>query len=745
MNAFMRQLCCTFACAASLHAAAATAYDNGPPDQANGNNMGFAWQADDFTLAVAATLGSVRFWSLEVSGTYRGAISWSILKDAAGTPGSVIASGTQGAVARSAVGSALGLSEFQNDFMLNLPLALGSGHYWLMLHNGAPSNLGDPNEFLWEATYANASVRGMESFDQGASWSGNLEEHAFQLAPVPEPAHYAMLGAGLLLLLSRRRAPALLLAAVCGAAPAQTAFPVNEQVHDTSASLTTMAAGTALPRQSRRILPLHLVKPAMKTAHAPGALHLQGEAPFSPLAAGVPTPLLPHVNTNGTPINMEGIAENEGAPSDANGAAGDTQYVQWVNTELAVFRKSDGALLLGPIAGNAVFSGFTGSPGADACRTTNFGDPIAQFDKLAHRWILTQFAWTNDASGPYYQCIAVSTSADATATYNRYVFEVRTATGAIAFNDYPKLGVWPDAYYLTYVLFHNTSGGYLGPQACALDRAAMLAGAAAGGRCADFGTAFGPILPSDLDGSTAPPAGSPNFLLSLDYDANGHGEHLFLWRFSFSANTISGAITIPVAPFTIGCPGTYGGLCIAQPAPGEALDALADRLMYRNAYRNYGNREVLAANHTVQQPGAPTDGPVGVRWYELRNPNGAVAVYQQGTHAPDATSRWMASVAFDKVGNMAMGYSVAGPSTAPGIRYTGRLRSEPLGRLETEAVIVNGSGVQINTFNRWGDYSAISVDPADDCTFWYTQQYIATTGTFNWRTRIANFTFNNCH
>ena len=305
-----------------------------------------------------------------------------------------------------------------------------------------------------------------------------------------------------------RSAQTLLLATIFGAAHAQTPFPITAQAHDTSASLATMAASSTLPRQARRVIPLRIVTPAMK---APGdAAPLRAATPFSPLPAGVAMPSLPHVDSNGTPINVEGIAANDGAPSDANGAVGDSQYVQWVNTALAVFRKSDGAMLLGPVAGNAVFSGFTGSAGADACRTSNFGDPVAQFDKLAHRWVLTQFAWTNDASGPYYQCIAVSTSADATGSYDRYVFEVRTAANAIAFNDYPKLGVWPDAYYLSYVLFRNAGGGgYLGPQVCAVDRAAMLAGAAAGGRCIDFGTSYGPILPADLDGTAAPPTGAP--------------------------------------------------------------------------------------------------------------------------------------------------------------------------------------------------------------------------------------------
>jgi hypothetical protein len=454
------------------------------------------------------------------------------------------------------------------------------------------------------------------------------------------------------------------------------------------------------------------------------------------------------VYTGGTALNFEGIAsDGTGAPSDPEGAVGDTQYVQWVNTRLSIYDKASGALLLGPVPGNALFAGMKGSPGADACRDSNWGDPIVQYDKLARRWIMTQFAWdpANTDTGPYYQCIAVSTSPDATGNYYRYAWEIRNSAGAIVFNDYPKLAVWPDAYYFTWVLFENaTAGGYLGPRACGLERAPVLAGGSPRARCYDFGTAYGPVLPSDLDGSTPPPASSPNYMMSLDFGDDGRGDHLFMWRFSFTAATVTDAITIPVSPFTIGCPSLYGGPCIRQPSPGEKLDALADRLMYRLAYRNFGNREALVVNHSVQQPGAPADGPVGVRWYEIRNPGGSVGVYQQGTWAPDGLDRWMGSIAMDRMGNIALGYSVSGASTPPGVRYTGRLRSEPLGRLEPEAVIVGGGGVQVDTYNRWGDYSAMTVDPVHDCNFWYTQQYIKQTGSFNWNTRIAQFRFRNC-
>jgi hypothetical protein len=454
------------------------------------------------------------------------------------------------------------------------------------------------------------------------------------------------------------------------------------------------------------------------------------------------------VYTNGTGVNVEGIASNNTvAPPDPNGAVGDTQYVQWVNNRLAIYNKSDGALLLGPVAGNLLFAGMTG-PGGLACANSNFGDPMVQYDKLAKRWILTQFGWdpANTATGPYYQCIAVSTSADAGGTYYRYVLETRSSDGTSpVFPDYPKVAVWPDAYIFTWVLFENAvDGAYLGPRACGLERAMMLAGGAPSVRCYDFGDFYGPVLASDLDGTTEPPAGSPNYMLSLDFGADGTGDHLFMWRFSFSAATISSAITVPVAPFTIACPNEFGGPCVTQPAPGEPLDALGDRLMHRLAYRNFGNREALVVNHSVQQPGAATDGPVGVRWYELRNPATAPAVYQQGTWAPDGNSRWMGSIAMDKMGNIALGYSITGPSLFPGVRYTGRMRSEPLGRMEPEAVIVEGGGVQVDTFNRWGDYSAMTVDPVGDCALWYTQEYEAATGNFNWHTRIANFRFGNC-
>lgn len=544
--------------------------------------------------------------------------------------------------------------------------------------------------------------------------------------------------------------------AACAPAFAQeSGFEIAAEWHDVSRPLSELAVQEGLFRfasEASQVMPVRKVTPDMRgkgIAQFPSLA--RSSAALGPLSGSAPNALSgisPHVFTGGTLLNFEGIGPpNNGAPSDSNGAVGATQYVQWVNTRLAVFNKSTGAIQLGPVAGNTLFAGFVGSPGADACRLNNNGDPLAQYDKLANRWVLSQFAWlsANTNTGPYYQCVAVSTTSDATGPYNRYVYASQTAAGAIAFNDYGKVGVWPDAYYFTFVLFTPlATGNYLGPQVCGYDRVAMLAGAAAVARCKDFGTAFGPLLPSDVDGTTAPPANSPNFLVGFDFNGAGVGNILQSWKFSFTTNVLSARTDLAVTTFIIGCPGTFGGACVKQPVPGESLDSLADRPMYRLAYRNYGSRETLVFNHTVQQPGAAANGPVGVRWYELRDPNGAINVYQQGTFAPDTTSRWMGSVAMDKRGNMAVGYSASSTATFPGVRYTGRLRSEPRGFLESEATIVNGGGVQVNTFHRWGDYSSLSIDPTDDCTFWYTQQYIPTTGSFTWHTRISNFKFNNC-
>ncbi|HEY6970225.1 MAG TPA: hypothetical protein VJA94_13545 [Candidatus Angelobacter sp.] len=413
------------------------------------------------------------------------------------------------------------------------------------------------------------------------------------------------------------------------------------------------------------------------------------------------------------------------APPDTNLAVGATQVVQWVNESFAVFSKS-GTLLAGPTAGNTVFQALGST---HPCAVHNDGDPIAQYDKLANRWILTQFSVTSGSSQGYWQCVAVSQTSDATGAYNVYAFNY----GTVQFIDYPKLGVWNTAYLVTYNVFNNGQT-FAGPKLCAFDRSSMLAGAAATQICFQLSTAFGGVLPSDIDGTTAPPSGSTGFF--VDFGTND----LELWQisninFTNGTATLNGPTTIPVAAFSPAC---NGNTCIPQSGTNQQLDSLGDRLMYRLAYRNFGDHEALVVNHSIVSGTS-----VGVRWYEVRSPT-APTLFQQGTFAPDANFRWMGSMAMDHAGNIAVGYSVSSSSLNPGIRFTGRAPSDPAGTLGTELTITNGGGSQTGGLNRWGDYSAMSVDPVDDCTMWYTTEYEKVSGSFNWSTTIANFKFSTC-
>ena len=481
----------------------------------------------------------------------------------------------------------------------------------------------------------------------------------------------------------------------------------------------------------------HDVSPPLRTIKSapvlPGIhLHDHERLPQA-LAHGKPDPVLqsaavaPAVATTAG-LNFAGVGNGDygftpnAAPPDTNGAVGDTQYVQWVNESFAVFNKTTGALVYGPVAGNTLWSGFGGG-----CQTNNDGDPIVQYDKAARRWVLTQFSVTTT---PYLQCVAVSTTSDATGTYNRYSFTQPN------FNDYPKLGVWPDGYYISFNMFNGNT--FLGARACAFDRAAMLAGTPAAQVCFQTSSTYGGLLPSDLDGPTAPPAGSPNYFVAFGNNSASLDVWKFHADFATPANsTFSGPTNIAAPAFAAACGG--GGTCIPQSGTSQQLDSLADRLMHRLAYRNFGDHESLVVNHSVTAGSS-----VGLRWYELRTPSTTATVHQSGTYAPDNSYRWMGSIAMDKVGNMALGYSVSGSSMFPSIRYTGRAATDALGTMQAETSIKAGGGSQTGGLSRWGDYSAMTIDPTDDCTFYFTTEYLKASGSFNWSTQIASFTFPNC-
>ena len=419
------------------------------------------------------------------------------------------------------------------------------------------------------------------------------------------------------------------------------------------------------------------------------------------------------------------------APPDTNGAVGPQDYVQTVNTDFAVFNKDAsrgavGSVRYGPVTINTLWNGFGG-----LCQTDNDGDPTVVYDQIANRWVISQFAVTG-ATSTWYECVAVSTTSDPTGAWYRYSFPYT------AFPDYPKMAVWPDGYYETYNLFNGSTNAFMGAQVCAFNRSAMLTGAAATQQCFTTSTTYGGLLPSNLDGSTLPPSGAPNYILGLDTTTS-----LAFWKFHVDwttpANTtFTGPSSIAVASYAEAC---GGGTCIPQSGTTQQLDSLADRVMYRLSYRNFGSYESLLVDHAVTSGSS-----VGMRWYEIRSPGSSPSVYQEGTYAPDSSYRWMGSIAQDQSGDIAMGYSVSSSSLHPGISYTGRLATDPLNTMpQGETSLIVGAGSQTGqNLSRWGDYSAMTVDPADDCTFWYTNEYIPSNGAFNWKTRIGSFKFSGC-
>jgi hypothetical protein len=418
--------------------------------------------------------------------------------------------------------------------------------------------------------------------------------------------------------------------------------------------------------------------------------------------------------------------------------------VQFVNESFAIFDKSTGSVISGPADGHTLWQSL-GAP----CSTTSDLDEIAQYDKLANVWVMMMPLYTD----PPYLCIAVSTTSDATGSWNLYAFEIpvnTTLCNCSPMPDYPKLGVWPDAYYIAYAQSENLV--YQGPAACAVDRSAMLTGADATMQCfTNNGTSNNLWLPSDVDGTTVPPSGTPNYFVNFDVN----DQSLDLWQFQVNwttpANsTFTGPTNIPVAAFIEPCGDTVtvftpADNCVPQVGTSQTLGVFGDRLMYRLAYRNFGNYQDLVANHSVQI--ASGNDQTGIRWYELRDTGSGFSVYQQGTYAPDSNYRWMGSIAMDHVGDIAVGYNVSSSSMSPSIRYTGRQPTDTLGTMETEVDILSAAGVatgsQTNSA-RWGDYSSMAIDPTDDCTFWYTNQYQPAKGNNQWSTRIASFSFPAC-
>lgn len=439
-----------------------------------------------------------------------------------------------------------------------------------------------------------------------------------------------------------------------------------------------------------------------------------------------------------------------GWPPDTQGDIGPDHYVQWINLHFAIWQldkqNHTASLVYGPVPGNTLFNGFGG-----VCEFNNDGDPITLYDPFANRWFMSQFALPNYPSGPFSECIAVSATPDPTGSWYRYEFQMPVNK----MNDYPKFGVWPNAYYMTVNLFNAGTLSWGGAGVAALERQAMLNGAPARMVFFDLygvNPDFSGILPADFDGTTPPPAGSAGYFTEWD-DSSwiGPQDALRVWEFQVdwlnpdAASFGNGGNPNWVIPTQDVDPNMcdMARNCIPQPGTTNKVDAISDRLMHRLQYRNFGSYETLVSNHTVDVDG--TD-HAGIHWFELRKDTLGLdwSMYQQGIYAPDSNQRWMGSLALDHTGDLALGYSVSSSTVYPSVRYTGRLVGDPLGSLpQGEKSIIEGSGSQTGS-NRWGDYSMMGVDPVDDCTFWYTQEYVAVSGSNTWKTRIGAFKFPKC-
>ncbi|MCA9922046.1 MAG: hypothetical protein KC421_06735 [Anaerolineales bacterium] len=443
-------------------------------------------------------------------------------------------------------------------------------------------------------------------------------------------------------------------------------------------------------------------------------------------------------------------------PPDPVGDVGPHHYVEMVNLVFAVYSKT-GTLLMGPLEIGSLWQGFA----VPDC-TDPSGDPIVLYDQFADRWILSQFTTSglSDPSRPFWNCVAISTSGDPTGTYYRYAFETDNFQ---FFPDYPKYGVWRDSYVITTREFGPTIEYGIGVYA--LEKNKMINGDPNARVVSFFIDGNDPnllpligdgLLPADIDGKQKPRNDAAITLVGTQDDDASYGatfdalniwDLVVKWR-STPIASLTLAAQLPVAPFDsiFPCAPTSRD-CLPQPGitnPTQFLDVQSyrQRPIWRLAYRNFKSYESLVTNQSVEA----SPGVAGIRWYEIRRTNGTYSLYQQGTYAPgDGVHRWMGSVAQDGRGNIALGYSVVnGVDVYPGIRYTGRLSGDPLGQMTLgEGVIVNGSGVQTTTNSRWGDYTSMNVDPVDDCTFWYVNEYYTADGQASsaagWQTRIASF------
>ena len=438
-------------------------------------------------------------------------------------------------------------------------------------------------------------------------------------------------------------------------------------------------------------------------------------------------------------VNIDGQGYTGATPPDTVGDVGPNHYVQAVNaTRIAIYDKT-GVMLSGYPKDLSDLA-----PAGDSCNTNPWGDPIVLYDQLADRWFLQEFD-----SGTSNLCIYISQTPDPTGAYYFYKFSPRPD------HDYPHFGVWTDAYYGTINRGSEVN-------ALAFDRASMLAGAPATAQFFNSapslpGYGFQTLSPADHDGTQPPPAGAPGIFMRQNDDEAHTGspsptdDYLEIWAFAVDwatpANSTFTALTpITITDFNSWLVNYTTFASIPQPGTSQRIDPIREAILQRLAYRNFGAHEAIVGNFITNEDPATSGSTVdgATRWFELRRTGGDWSLFQEGTYGPGtaATNHFMGGIAMDGQGNIGLGYSKTDTAVPvyPSIGVTGRLVTDPPGTMAAETDAVLGTQSQTGT-ERYGDYAALGIDPADDCTFWYTNEYIAGS---NWSTRITSFVFEEC-
>ncbi|MEA2990444.1 MAG: hypothetical protein QOG83_3155, partial [Alphaproteobacteria bacterium] len=519
-------------------------------------------------------------------------------------------------------------------------------------------------------------------------------------------------------------------------------FHLNEAGRHFDGDLRSLPYEAPVRKERRKLEPLISPKIFVPPAGSPGQ-------PPAPPESGPSPGIRPSAPAPGPIANFDGLDFANwggGHPPDPNGDVGPTYYIQTINQSVGIFQKSDGVRVAAFTLNTLMSQGNFGN----LCDTNNFGDPYVLYDTFEDRWIITDFAFQQDGSGNVinppgaFQCFAVSKTGDpVTGGWNFY--SINTAGGL---GDYPKFGIWPDGLYMSANMFSYT-GVFQNPRVYAFNKADMYAGAPAV-RSVSFDAPADDftLLPANarLQAGT-PPAGSPNIFSSLGQYLNAVTFYKFHvdWN-KISQSTFTGSfLTLTATSW----PNATVALVPSQ--GGNSLDPLGLRAMAQNQYSNLGGVESLWNVHTVRRQN--TTGFAAPRYYQVDVSGGTIAASatQAATYDPDGANvlhRFVPSLAVNRAGDMAIGYSTSSSNTTPAIKYAARLATDPLNSLpQTETSLIEGAGTQSGscgggTCTRWGDYTAMTLDP-DGCTFWYTNEYYATTG-LSFLTRIGSFRFPSC-